>query len=63
MIYTIEYFKERGTKILDKLPNGWVYKEYTTTQPNGYRWACNNKSMFCNEYESALIKESEENQC
>ena len=45
----LEYFKEKGIGILNKLPDGWRYIENTNTEPKGYKWACNNKSMFSGE--------------
>lgn len=53
----LSYFKEKGIKILNELPDGWRYIEHTNTEPRGYKWACNNKSMFSNEYEHVLIKQ------
>jgi hypothetical protein len=57
----LEYFKEKGIGILNKLPDGWRYIENTNTEPKGYKWACNNKSMFSRDYEHALIKKGGEN--
>lgn len=57
----LEYFKEKGIRILNKLPDGWRYIENTNTEPKGYKWACNNKSMFSRDYEHALIKKGGEN--
>ena len=39
----LEYFKEKGIEILNKLPDGWRYIENTNTEPKG-------------DYEHALIK-------
>ena len=41
----LERFRERGIEILNELPPGWRYLENTNTAPQGYRWACNNKSI------------------
>lgn len=56
MKYSLDYFKEKGVKVLNELPKGWRYIENTSTEPQGYKWACNNKSMFCGEYEHVLVK-------
>lgn len=57
----LEYFKEKEIGILNKLPDGWRYIENTNTEPKGYKWVCNNKSMFSGDYEHALIKTGGEN--
>lgn len=46
----------RVTK-LDSLPDGWRRTEHALTQPNGWYWANNGKSIFSGERETALVKE------
>lgn len=52
----LKYFKEKEIKILNELPPRWRYIENASTAPQGYKWDCNNKSMFSGDYEHALIK-------
>lgn len=47
----------KEVEIFDTLPKGWKYLEGATTQPNGYKWACNGKSMFSKERKQALIRQ------
>lgn len=54
---TVEDCKNKNIIILNELPKGWIIKENTSTQPKGYKWCCNNKSMFSKEYKSALVKD------
>lgn len=42
---------------LDALPEGWMITQGTLTEPNGWRWANNGKSLFGGERKTALIKE------
>lgn len=42
---------------LEKLPEGWKRTKGTMTQPNGWYWANNGKSIFSGERETALVKE------
>ena len=53
----------RRKKILSKLPEGWSYITRSTTAPNGYRWASNNKSRFKPGYKNALVKEDGTDVC
>lgn len=54
--YTIEYWKERGIEIFEEMPKGWVVCEGAMTQPHGYVWICNNKSLFDGTRKSGLLK-------
>lgn len=42
---------------LDRLPEGWVRTKGAQTEPVGWCWANNGKSLFGGERKSALIKE------
>ena len=42
---------------LDSLPKGWKYANDALTQPNGWRWAHNGKSIFSGERKTALVRE------
>lgn len=57
--YTVDYFKEKGVDVKDKIPEGWQKLEGATTAPKGYEWYSNGKSRFGGEYKNALIKTSE----
>lgn len=46
----------REVEVFDTLPQGWKYLEGTLTEPLGYRWASNGKSIFSKEYEQALVR-------
>ena len=52
----LEYFKNKGTKILNELPKGWRLIKGAQTAPVGYVWVNNNKSRFSKEYQHALLK-------
>ena len=54
--YTIEDFKNTGTLIFEKMPDGWIVCEHTLTQPKGYVWISNNKSLFSGKREHGLLK-------
>lgn len=54
---TLDYFINKGVKILNKLPNGWRVIEGALTAPIGYKWVNNGKSVFSKEYRQALLKE------
>ena len=41
---------------LDYLPDGWVVLQGTLTQPRGYVWISNNKSIFSKDYKRLLMK-------
>lgn len=43
-------------KIYDHLPDGWIVKSGTNTNPVGYVWICNNKTMFGGKYEHGLMR-------
>lgn len=57
MKYTIEYWISKGIKVLNEMPKGWIKRENTMTQPRGYHWYFNDKSVFSNEYEHCLVKD------
>lgn len=42
---------------LDSLPEGWHVMDGAFTQPNGWVWAHNGKSIKSGERETALVKE------
>ena len=50
-------FREQGVRVLDTPPEGWRVRVGALTAPNGYVWYYNGKSLFSDEYESALVKE------
>lgn len=52
----INYWKNKGIKVLDHIPNGWQLVKNATTQPNGYNWYSNSKSLFGSEREHCLVK-------
>lgn len=52
----LNYFINKGIKIVDKIPEGWIITEGATTAPVGYKWINNNKSMFSGERKTALLK-------
>lgn len=43
--------------IFDDVPAGWRVLEGAINHPRGYRWVCNNKSLFGGEYQHALVPE------
>lgn len=47
------------TQIYTELPEGWRIMEGATNHPRGYRWICNNKSLFSKERRTALLKVNE----
>ena len=50
------YEADDKTKIYDHLPDGWIVKSGTNTNPLGYVWICNNKPMFSGKYKAGLMK-------
>lgn len=44
---------------LDSLPEGWRRTKHALTQPNGWYWANNGRSIFSGERETALVREGE----
>ena len=42
---------------LESLPEGWRVMKGTFTQPNGWVWACNGKSIASGKYRKALVME------
>ena len=54
--FTIDYFKEKGIEIFEEVPKGWVVCEGAMTQPIGYVWICNNKSLFGGSRKHGLLK-------
>lgn len=57
----IERFKERGGRVEDTVPEGFIKTENATTAPKGYTWYNNGKSRFGGEYENVLVKDSTQN--
>lgn len=57
--FSVDYFKQRGVEIKDKVPEGYVKLEGATTAPKGYEWYSNGKSRFGGEYKNALVKKEE----
>lgn len=53
--YTIDYWKSKGIKIYNELPEGWFINKGTLTNPNGTVWISNGKSLFSKEYEHGLL--------
>lgn len=43
-------------KVYDEMPNGWREIKGALTAPVGYKWICNNKSVFSKERETGLLK-------
>ena len=43
---------------LEELPEDWEITEHTFTQPNGWRWANNGKTLSSGERETALVREA-----
>lgn len=41
---------------LETMPQGWRLNPDAITAPAGFMWANNGKSLFCGEYEQALVK-------
>jgi hypothetical protein len=46
-------------EVLDYIPSGWRVLGGAINHPRGYRWICNNKSRFGDEYRHALVAEEE----
>lgn len=44
-------------KKLDSLPEGLRRTKHALTQPNGWYWANNGRSIFSGERETALVRE------
>ncbi len=44
-------------KYLDFIPKNWKLLKDATTQPKGYKWYWNGKSLFSKEFKAALIKD------
>jgi hypothetical protein len=53
---TLDYFINKGVKVLNELPFGWCFIYGATTAPRGYKWVNNGRSLFSKEYEHALLK-------
>ena len=53
---TLNYFINKGVKVLNEMPSGWRFLEGAMTNPRGYKWISNGKSLFSKEYEQALLK-------
>ena len=47
---------DREATVLDVVPEGWKVLK-AINHPPGYRWICNNKSRFSEEYEKGLVPE------
>ena len=58
MKYNIDYWLNKGIKVLDYIPDGWVEVKNAMTAPNGYKWYSNGKSLFNGEREHCLVKEN-----
>ena len=54
----IQKFIERGGRVEDSVPEGFIKTEGATTAPKGYTWYNNGKSRFGGEYENVLVKDS-----
>lgn len=54
--FTIESFKKKGIKVYDELPKGWAINNLATTNPFGYVWICNCKSLFSKDRQNGLLK-------
>lgn len=52
----LNYFINKGVKIVNEMPKDWIITEGATTAPNGYEWINNNRSMFDGERKTALLK-------
>lgn len=52
----LNYFINKGVKIVNEMPKGWIFTEGATTAPNGYKWINNNESMFGGKRKIALLK-------
>lgn len=52
----LNYFINKGVKVLNEMPNGWRVIQGAITAPRGYKWVNNGKSLFSKEYEHALLK-------
>ena len=55
----IEYYKEKGIKVYDEMPEGYIINEDASTAPHGYVWVSNNKSFFDGTREHGLLKVKE----
>lgn len=53
--YTIDYWKSKGIKVYEEIPEGWIIIEGTLTQPLGTVWISNGESLFGGKYEHALL--------
>lgn len=54
----IDRFIERGGRVEDTVPEGFIKTEGATTAPKGYTWYNNGKSRFGGEYQNVLVKDS-----
>lgn len=55
--YTGEHLLEDpDIEKLEELPEGWQYMENALTQPEGWMWACNGKSIRSGERRRALVR-------
>lgn len=54
----IDKFIERGGRVEDTVPEGFIKTEGATTAPKGYTWYNNGKSRFGGEYQNVLVKDS-----
>lgn len=53
-----EFFIELGVPFYCEMPDGWAVIKEATTAPNGYVWINNQKSVFSDEYEHALLRKN-----
>ena len=54
---TIKNSQGRLVKSLDFVPKGWKLLKGSWTEPKGYKWYFNGKSLFGGEWQTALIKD------
>ena len=52
----IDYFRRRGMRFLDDMPEGWKVLKGAQMAPEGYVMIYNGKSIFDKEYQHALLK-------
>lgn len=58
----LEYWGNKGVDILEEIPQNWKIRKGTLTEPNGYAWIFNGKSLIAKDengnglYRHALVK-------
>lgn len=55
--YTKEYWNNKGVKIVNEKPKGYVKVENATTSPKGYSWYSNNESLFNGKRKHVIVKD------